>query len=129
MGLSDLYKEKNALIEANRELRERLPELDPSDREGRREIHQTLDRNNREIAELQAEIASGKAAKAENRRRLESLFKDKLDLIEANRWLKRQRAGLDRTDREGRNDLNNTIYRNDIEIAKIEDEIAEIRAS
>lgn len=124
-----LRDEKNALIQANRELRKQLHGLDPSDREGRYDIYQTLDRNNREIAELQAESASGKAAKAENRQRLTSLFEQKGGLIEANRQLRQQIRDLPRDHYEWRKDLNNTIHRNDLEIAQIDAEISEIRAS
>jgi chromosome segregation ATPase len=129
MSFSGLRDDKNGLIQANRDLRKRLRRLAPSDREGRHDIYQTLDRNNQRIAEINAEMASGKAAKAENRQRLTGLFEQKGALIEANKQLRDQIRGLPRDHFEWRKDLNNTIFRNDIEIRKIEDEIAEIRAS
>jgi hypothetical protein len=129
MSFSGLRDDKNGLIQANRDLRKQLRGLDPSDREGRHDIYQTLDRNNQRIAEINAEMASGKAAKAENRQRLTGLFEQKGALIEANKLLKDQIRGLPHDHFEWRKDLNNTIHRNNIEIGKIEHEIAEIHAS
>jgi chromosome segregation ATPase len=129
MSFSGLRDDKNGLIQANRDLRKRLRRLAPSDREGRHDIYQTLDRNNQRIAEINAEMASGKAAKAENRQRLTSLFEQKGGLIEANRQLRQQIRDLPRDHYEWRKDLNNTIRRNDLEIAQIDAEISEIRAS
>jgi hypothetical protein len=51
-----LFAEKNACIQANRKFRSDLRQLDRSDREGRDSINEALDRNERTIAAVEAEI-------------------------------------------------------------------------
>ena len=51
-----LFAEKNACIQANRDFRRQLGQLDRSDREGRDSITQALDLNERTIAAVEAEI-------------------------------------------------------------------------
>lgn len=51
-----LFAEKNACIQANQNFRRQLDQLDWSDREGRDSINEALDRNERTIAAVEAEI-------------------------------------------------------------------------
>jgi hypothetical protein len=51
-----LFAEKNAYIQANRDFRIQLGQLDWSDREGRDSITGAIDLNERTIAAVEAEI-------------------------------------------------------------------------
>ena len=56
-----LFAEKNGCIQANHELRSQLHQLDWSDREGRDDINRALERNERTIAAVEAEIEERRA--------------------------------------------------------------------
>jgi hypothetical protein len=51
-----LKAEKSGLIAGNREFRQTLRELDPSDREERDNMYRSIEHNDRLIAEIEAEL-------------------------------------------------------------------------
>jgi hypothetical protein len=123
---SAMESEKSGLYEANNELRDELRTLRRDDRERRNEISTTLDANIRRIAELKAGIAD---VKAENRARLQELYEQLDGLKEANRQLRVERGSIHPDDREGRNSLRDTIYRNSEEIERLYAQVARLRGS